>query len=1011
MGPGGEATLLDEQASGMMRSSSKTYRSSSQQLEITPEGVPKEIDVEMLPPQQTQQEQQAQQELDEAASGMMRKKKAEVGSAASLMELLASKSDQEEIEEAIQSLLMAENTEKNPSTKVRKLAALVMDLVRDKEIQDAIVAKIKEIRGKKVKGDEAFIFTPLGEHQCPKGYDKIKDAKACEKGAKFLGHQFLDTDDKSFKGGKGAVCTARHCTKSNPHCPVGMSKKYASQAKWVCAKKVDKKYYVSAKGEKCEVPIERKKHCKAAAERLAVKWGGQHSDEDKCFGCLVKKGESGETHFHFNSLQDGKCDKKERVQVCRRKDKNPGKKFKMGKKGFQCTAGYKRVRDEAVCRKGAYALDKVFYNTTQQNFSHSFCTYFGCKEEDCPDGINKIVGMSIAYNRKTKLVCMKNSKARVVKFGDKGKNKCPDGFEQITDEGECEEGAAVLGKEYIEAGGSKSKHSELFGGGDNAVCVGRGCAKNEDGKEQLCPVGMSAKHGNNSKFLCKAIYAKIGEKCTDSLEQKKLSHVTTTSTCDIGLACAGFEPNKQEGKCEVAKFVFGDMGVDGCPSGFEHTTDENICKKGAAYLDKKYISGTIEDAKPGNISSIHLSWFKGGKDSICVGRSCNGNNSCPVGMSAAHGGHARFVCVMKCDDDPDYRDQRNSTCEDWKNDDCNKAVQDWKFPASAQAELLAKCPKSCKVSACIKAVNDTPTTQVTWILGSPGETCTAVCGSSGWLCDSVAQGTLTSNEALGKAFEKAGHKCKKFNAASSSAGTPFARRLRISGALETTDCTPLKKHSNSSCSHNSNPDHSALCACTQQAPEACPNMGILDPAPDKRSPSFCKDEPAGLPKDEKSWCAPNLDFRKNRTLVEKDYPSLDLGTAQIVHGVVVQGRKNLDQWVKKYSVQYSLDGPEGKTRWSTIPGTYGGSHDRNTKVQSNFLKPVNARYIKIQPLEWQDWPSMRFGVVVCRGPTCSDDPAFKDEKGNKCRDWLRGNCSNAVQEHKYSADGAAMLVV
>merc|ERR1719311_568063 len=53
-----------------------------------------------------------------------------------------------------------------------------------------------------------------------------------------------------------------------------------------------------------------------------------------------------------------------------------------------------------------------------------------------------------------------------------------------------------------------------------------------------------------------------------------------------------------------------------------------------------------------------------------------------------------------CADDLEFKDEKGSGCITWKNKDCNKATSEFKYTAAGQANVLSKCPVSCKVPAC-----------------------------------------------------------------------------------------------------------------------------------------------------------------------------------------------------------------------------------------------------------------------------------------------------------------------
>ena len=98
-----------------------------------------------------------------------------------------------------------------------------------------------------------------------------------------------------------------------------------------------------------------------------------------------------------------------------------------------------------------------------------------------------------------------------------------------------------------------------------------------------------------------------------------------------------------------------------------------------------------------------------------------------------------------------------------------------------------------------------------------------------------------------------------------------------------------------------------------------------------------------------------------------EWAQVDLGAVQSVSGVVTQKRNNVDQYVKTLSVKTSTDG----STWTDVDG--GAVFTANTAAQSRsakttiaFSSAVQARYVKLFVLTYQDHISMRFGVEAKR---------------------------------------------
>ena len=101
---------------------------------------------------------------------------------------------------------------------------------------------------------------------------------------------------------------------------------------------------------------------------------------------------------------------------------------------------------------------------------------------------------------------------------------------------------------------------------------------------------------------------------------------------------------------------------------------------------------------------------------------------------------------------------------------------------------------------------------------------------------------------------------------------------------------------------------------------------------------------------------------------------LDNGKIGSISGVITQGRKGTDQWVKSFKVKYK---DESGSWWDIDGKTFPGNTDRNTKVTTTFSKPVRARYIRIYPQTIHGHMSMRVDMIG--GSTNTDKtPALGD---------------------------------
>ena len=88
------------------------------------------------------------------------------------------------------------------------------------------------------------------------------------------------------------------------------------------------------------------------------------------------------------------------------------------------------------------------------------------------------------------------------------------------------------------------------------------------------------------------------------------------------------------------------------------------------------------------------------------------------------------------------------------------------------------------------------------------------------------------------------------------------------------------------------------------------------------------------------------------------------GGLEMIKGVVTQGRKNKDQWVKTFEVYVSRNGDS----WQQVKDasgnfTFTGNTDRSTKKTNYFQNRVEAKYIRFVTKTWGGHNSMRVGYI------------------------------------------------
>ncbi|WAR14241.1 HMCT-like protein [Mya arenaria] len=110
----------------------------------------------------------------------------------------------------------------------------------------------------------------------------------------------------------------------------------------------------------------------------------------------------------------------------------------------------------------------------------------------------------------------------------------------------------------------------------------------------------------------------------------------------------------------------------------------------------------------------------------------------------------------------------------------------------------------------------------------------------------------------------------------------------------------------------------------------------------------------------------------------QQFIQVDFGQPEKISGVVTQGRQDTDQWVESFLIETSLDGihwykyadRDSKKAYTIFPANF----DRNTPVKSFFDREVDAQYVRIVPMTWNDKIVLRFDVLSCYGRSKTPSP-------------------------------------
>ncbi|XP_033627784.1 lactadherin-like [Asterias rubens] len=142
-------------------------------------------------------------------------------------------------------------------------------------------------------------------------------------------------------------------------------------------------------------------------------------------------------------------------------------------------------------------------------------------------------------------------------------------------------------------------------------------------------------------------------------------------------------------------------------------------------------------------------------------------------------------------------------------------------------------------------------------------------------------------------------------------------------------------------------------------------------APAERPPDNCKPKNGRLNQKGNEgvvggWCPAESDR-------QTPWFQVDLRTTNQVEGVIIQGStdplNSYKDWVTHYKVSYSDD----QRTWHYAGGSslqtakvFRGNVDDVAAVTSIFQRPIRARYVRILPTRYKEWPSMRIELIGCK---------------------------------------------
>ncbi|XP_078584782.1 uncharacterized protein LOC144866959 [Branchiostoma floridae x Branchiostoma japonicum] len=134
-----------------------------------------------------------------------------------------------------------------------------------------------------------------------------------------------------------------------------------------------------------------------------------------------------------------------------------------------------------------------------------------------------------------------------------------------------------------------------------------------------------------------------------------------------------------------------------------------------------------------------------------------------------------------------------------------------------------------------------------------------------------------------------------------------------------------------------------------------------------------------------AWCAKIND--------DKQFLLIDLESAQLVTGIVTQGRNSspdwpggpTQQWVTSYTLSYGLENGD-ETEYKDANGevvVFKGNVDTDTPVSHSFKTysgTFTARFVKIRMVSWHEHIAMRAEVIIEKAKTSSKTSASSQAK-------------------------------
>ncbi|XP_028395314.1 EGF-like repeat and discoidin I-like domain-containing protein 3 [Dendronephthya gigantea] len=149
-----------------------------------------------------------------------------------------------------------------------------------------------------------------------------------------------------------------------------------------------------------------------------------------------------------------------------------------------------------------------------------------------------------------------------------------------------------------------------------------------------------------------------------------------------------------------------------------------------------------------------------------------------------------------------------------------------------------------------------------------------------------------------------------------------------------------------------------------------------------------------------SWYSTNND--------QNQWLQVDLGKKELVTAIASQGSGD-SYWVETYSISYGVD-KENLTSYkiNATQKVFAGNYDEDTVVTNRLYPAINARYIRIHPVSWSDYISLRIEVIGCYTGFCntSEVPLGVEDGRIKNSQMSSSNHENGFSTSKGRLNGA-----